>query len=418
MQRMGLLVLIAIFLGVQQGYGQRGLPDLTIKAVKISPSSVEAGESAQLRAVVINQGQSDVFALFDVLFELNGRELGVRSLFELKAQQTSELQIPWQAVAGTHKLIVYVDSPFNNVRESNESNNKFSLQFTIAPPAGVRSFSLDLINVFGRALEGAGGALKFEMTDSVFSSLDNAVRALQDTAAALREASTELQLLQRALSPVFINHSQCSEAGALVLLFDTFAELFLRIGGTLSIGNFDGVLENAHALRRKLVQLAGQQLADTSFAPLQLAIEQFDKVIALAAELNDLLKGAQGRPQYQVAVELFNAFIAFGDQLRLSAQEIMRQAKERSARFYDVGGQLLNSSSSYVSGTLTIELPGALVLLRLELYDLSGTLVHQSEADSSLLQWEGTAAGTYFYKLTGLRKNGSERVELGRLRVQ
>ncbi len=420
--RLGACVLLGVFLsvgvGVQQGQGQSGLPDLAVKAIRVSPGELEDGQQAQLRAVIINKGQGDALGAFDVIFELDGRELASRPMFELKKHQTSELQVPWQAVAGMHELTVLVDAPFNNVRESNESNNKASVKFVVAPPAGVRSFSLDLVKLFGRSLDEAGQALHFELTDNVFTSIDNAVRAMQDTASALRNSSVELQLLRGAVPPVFASHSQFSEADSLVTLFDALAESFLRIGGTLSIGNFDGVLENAYGLRSGLVQLSNRKLASASFAALQPAIDQFDRVIALAKELRDLLKGAQGRPQYQVAVELFNAFTVFGEQLCASSRELVQHATTRSARFYN-GDEAVNGA--YVAHKLLTIAWSGIMLMRFELYELtSGALVYQSEEVGPSLEWAANGSlstGTYGYQLIGISKNGIGRSEIGRLQI-
>lgn len=416
--RLGAVVLIFLLAGIGV-QGQSGLPDLAIKSVKILPGDLEEGQPALIRAVIVNKGQGDALGAFDVVFELDGRELATRSLFELKRDKTSELQVPWQALLGTHILTVSVDAPFNNIRESSESNNKFSLQFTVLPVAGVRSFSFDIVKLLGRTLSQAGAALHFQLTDNVFTSIDNAVNAMNDTAMALRDASVELQLVRRAVPPAFANDPLYRDAEAIVALFDAIAESFVRIGGTLSIGNFDGVLENAFVLRQKLVELSQKTLGDTSFAPMQSALAQFDRVIALAKELRDLLKGAQGRPQYQVAVELFNAFTAFGDELSRSARTIIQTVESRLARFYN-GDEAINGAYS-TKRALVIQWPG-IAIMRLELYDgATGALVYRSEELGPTLDVAGNstlATGMYGYKLIGLTKHGVKREEIGRLQVK
>lgn len=418
--RLGAVVFVGIFLLAGMGVqGQSGLPDLTIKSVKISPGDLEEGQPALMRAVIANKGQGDASGAFDVVFELDGRELATRSLFELKKDKTSELQIPWQALLGTHILTVSVDAPFNSIRESNESNNKLSVQFTVLPVAGVRSFSFDLIKLLGRTLTEAGTALHFQLTDNVFTSIDNAVNAMNDTAIALRDAAVELQLVRRAVPPAFANAPLYKDAEAIIALFDAIAESFVRIGGTLSIGNFDGVLENAFILRRHLVELSQKTLAGTSFAPMQSALAQFDRVIALAKELRDLLKGAQGRSQYQVAVELFNAFTAFGDELSRSARAIVQDAQSRLARFSN-GDEAINGAYS-TKRPLVIQWPG-IILMRFELYDMAtGVPVYLSEELGPTLDVIGTGAlatGMYGYKLVGMTKHGVKREEIGRLQVK
>ncbi|MEM4414328.1 MAG: hypothetical protein QXD59_08635, partial [Candidatus Caldarchaeum sp.] len=310
-------------------------------------------------------------------------------------------------------------APFNAIRESNESNNKFSLQFTVWPIAGERSFSVDVVKLFGRTLAEAGAALHFQLTDNVFTSLDNAVQAINNAAAALRDASLELSLVHRAVPAAFASDTLYKDAQALVALFNAMAESFERIGGTLSIGNFDGVLENAFILRQKLVELSQKELGGTSFAPMQAALAQFDRVIALAQELRNLLKGAQGRSQYQVAVELFNAFTAFGDELNRCAQTIVQLAESRAARFYN-GDEPVNGAYSS-KRPLLIQWAGV-ILMRLELYELAtGTLVFSSEEIGPILELTTNGllvTGTYGYKLVGTTKHGVSRIEIGRLQVK
>jgi len=408
--------LLCVGIGVQ---GQSGLPDLIVKSVRVSPGDLEEGQEALVRAIIVNQGQGDAVDAFDIVFELNGQELATRSLFGLRKDKSSEIQIPWKALIGPHTLTVSVDAPFSRIRESSESNNKLSLQFTVLPVAGVRSFSLDLTKLFGRTLNEAGMALHFKLTDSVFTSLDNAVRAINESAAALRNVSVELGLVRASVPPAFGRDPLYRDAEALVALCEGIAEAFERIAVMLSIGNFDAVLENAYLLRQKLIELSQKTIADTSFSPLQAAVTKFDTVILLAKELRDLLKGAQGRSQYEVAVELFNAFMAFGDELSACAQEITQLAESHAARFYH-GEEAINGAYS-AKRSLLIQW-SRIILMRLELYDLrSGALVLRSEETGpwlSLTTNGSLSSGTYGYRLVGMTKQGVHRIELGRLQVK
>lgn len=418
--RVGAVILLGVLLYAGSGvHGQPGLPDLIVKSIRVSPGDLEEGQAALVRAVIANQGQGDAVDAFDIVFELDGQELATHSLFGLRKDKSSEIQIPWKALVGTHTLTVSVDAPFSRVRESSEFNNKLSLQFTVSPVAGVRSFSLDLVKLFGRTFNEAGMALHFKLTDSVFTSLDNAVRAIDEAAVALRNVSVELGLMRASVPQAFGGDPLYRDAEALVALCESIAESLERIAVMLSIGNFDAVLENAYLLRQKLVELSQKTLADTSFAPMQSAVARFDRVIPLAKELRDLLKGAQGRSQYEVAVELFNAFMAFGDELSACAQTIVQLAESRAARFYH-GEEALNGAYN-AKRSLMIEWP-RVILMRLELYDLkSGTLVLCSEEMGPwlVLVTNGSlATGTYGYRLVGMTKHGARRIELGRLQVK
>lgn len=417
--RLGALVLVGIVLAGLGVSGQSGLPDLIVKSVRVSPGDLEEGQAALIRAIIANVGQGDAVGSFDVIIELNGQELATRSFFELKKERAAEIQIPWKATVGTHTLTVSVDAPFSRIRESSESNNKLSLQFTVSPIMGVRSFNLDIVKLFGRILNETGIALHFKLTDSVFTSVDNAVRAINDAAAALRNASLELGLVRQLVPPTFAADTLYRDAEALVTLYEGMAESFERIAAMLSIGNFDAVLENAYLLRQKLVALSQKTVADTSFTLIQSAIARFDRVIALAKELRDLLKGAQGRSQYEVAVELFNAFMAFGDELSTCSQAIVKQAEAHTAQFYQ-GEETLNGAYNS-KRSLEIRWSGT-ILMRLELYDLkSGELVFCSE---EMGPWLGLvtngslSTGMYGYRLVGMTKHGVRRIELGRLQIK
>ncbi len=418
--RLGAIVLLGIVWCVGMGVqGQAGLPDLTLKTLRISPGDLEEGQPSLVRAVIANQGQGDAQGSFDILFELDGREFATRSLGGLKKDQAIEVQVPWRAELGSHTLKVSVDAPFNAIRESNESNNKFFKKFTVLPMAGVRSFSLDLIKLFGRTLDEAGAALDFKLTDNVFTSLGNAVRAINDLALALRNVSVEFPLVRGLVPPALATDLKISDAEVLVALFEAMAESWVRIGGMLSIGNFDGVLENASVLARQLVELSHKSLARVSFAPLGSALARFDRVMALATELRNLLKGAQGRSQYEVAVELFNAFIAFGAELSRSGRIIIQDAQRRSARFSNGDEPIDGAIRS--TNPLVIEWPG-IMFMRIELYELtSGMLLFRSEEQGPWLEMRANgslATGMYGYKLVGVTKQGRSLVEVGRLQIK
>jgi hypothetical protein len=412
------LFVIALAVIVGLGYGQSGLPDLIVKSVRVSPGDLEEGQAALVRAVIANIGQGDAFG-FDVIFELDGQELATRSIFELKKDKSLEIQIPWKALVGTHTLTVSVDAPFSRVRETNESNNKRSLAFAVSPIAGVRSFTLDLVKLFGRTLSETGVALHFKLTDNVFTSLDNAVNAINEAVWALRNASVEFSLVRGHMPAALAADPLVRDAEALVALCEGMAEAFERIAVMLSIGNFDAVLENAYLVRAQLVELSQKTLGDVRFASLGSAVARFEQVIALAKELRDLLKGAQGRSQYQVAVELFNAFMAFGDELSAGAQQLIRLGESRAARF--------SNGDEPIDGAYTTKRPliiewGGVMLMCLELYDLhSGALLFRSEEMGPGLEVASNgslATGMYGYRLLGITKHGVPRVELGRLAVR
>lgn len=160
-----LMTLLIAPLGMAQGIG--GDPDLTITDVQISPESPQPGEQAEITLTIANEGDGDVArtARPDVEFlvsfgpaELSNIGLGLltgirvdkATLREgLEAGETTEVTFNWDVVQlPQFEFIFKVDSPFNNVDEANEDNNRAEYTLSVKEQA-LDQWWLDDVNARG-----------------------------------------------------------------------------------------------------------------------------------------------------------------------------------------------------------------------------------------------------------------------------
>lgn len=147
-----LITLLAAPLATAQGFG--GSPDLTITDVEISPESPQPGEQAEITLTIANQGDGDVARTarpgVEFLISFGPKELsnlglglltGVRIAkenltAELEAGDSTQVTFDWTVVQLPKLQFIFkVDSPFDNVDESNETNNRTDHTLTIQEQA-------------------------------------------------------------------------------------------------------------------------------------------------------------------------------------------------------------------------------------------------------------------------------------------
>ncbi|MFB6284964.1 MAG: S8 family serine peptidase [Candidatus Bipolaricaulia bacterium] len=147
-----LITMLAAPLATAQGFG--GSPDLTITGVQISPESPQPGEQAKITLTITNQGEGDVARSarpgVEFLVSFGPKELsnlglglltGVRIAkktirTDLEAGDSTQLTFNWTVVQLPKLQFIFkVDSPFNNVDEANEDNNRLDQTLTIQEKA-------------------------------------------------------------------------------------------------------------------------------------------------------------------------------------------------------------------------------------------------------------------------------------------
>ena len=394
--------------------------DLSVESIKIKPASPEAGETAKLRATIANQRGSDALDAFDVVFEVDGEPIGRNSLTRLNVGQSRAVDIPWIATLGTHKVHVSIDLSFSNVRDSNKDNNQLTIEINVTAPATVRSATRQIVEAFGIALEQSGKALNFELSSDALKIYSDALNALTNTANALRDLSEDLQIIKNALPSPFIQQAQVQNANAIAAIYEGLADITLRMMGALSLGNFDGIIEQATNLRAKLITLSQASFENISFDVLKPAVAQLDKLIPLAIEFKNVFGGGTGRDLATVGRELFGALLGYGTALVQAGQGLKQAAAQQAANFSDSTG---NPVSVYVPGSPLVTSAANAHGLKLELLDANGQLVNSVQAAGDKLEFNGMdnagnalKPGTYYYNLT-IQNTADVTNELGRLIV-
>ncbi|MBI1744097.1 hypothetical protein HYR54_13670 [Candidatus Acetothermia bacterium] len=413
-----LIALLTLLLG-QTSIAQSG-SDLAVPMIKIKPTAPEAGETTKIRATIANQGGSDALDAFDVVFEVDGEPIGRNSLTRLNLGQSRAVDFPWIATLGTHKIRVSIDISFSTVRDSNKENNQLTIEVNVTAPATVRSATRQIVEAFGVALEQAGKALNFEVSGDALKVYSDALNALTNTANALHDLNEDLQIIKSALPSALIQQVQVQKADAIAALYEGLADITLHMMGALSLGNFDGIIEQATNLRAKLVTLSQATFESISFDVLKPAVAQLDKLIPLAIEFKNVFSGGKGRDLATVGRELFEALLNYGAALVQAGQRLKQAAAEQAANFSDSTG---NPVSVYIPGSPLVTSAANAHGLKLELWDANGQLVNSVQADGDRLEFNGMDSagntlkpGVYYYNLT-IQNTVAATNELGRLIV-
>jgi hypothetical protein len=415
-----LLILAAFTLAIVKITTAQSPADLVAKSVKLKPAVPEVGVLTTIRAFIANEGGEDVNDAFDIAFEIDGTIVGQRSLTRLGANQTRAVEFSWTATQGPHKVRVLVDEPFSSVKEATRENNRLSYEFTVVSPAAVRSATRQFAEAFGEALEQSGKALKFELSGDALKLYSDTLTALTNSAYALREVIEDTQLIKNTLPANIAQTDQIQRVDVITSVFDTMSEITLRMMGALSLGNFDGIIEQAGVLRSKLIELSTMNFEGIKFELLKPAILQMNKIIPLAKEFKEVLAGVKGRDLATVGRELFEAFLNYGSSLAQAGQGIKQAAMEQSARFVDKEG---NPVATYQTGSLLSVVVANAHKLRLEVLNNAGAVLRDMQTESSKIDFDGMdgagnaiSDGTYFYKLS-VQNTVIATNELGRLIV-
>ncbi|MCI2430704.1 hypothetical protein LM604_08700, partial [Candidatus Acetothermia bacterium] len=137
----GLLVagLLAIWTSGSWAQAERG-PDLIVQEIKISPTSPKPGDSVTIAVTVVNVGDEDAGNFFVCVsislmpdavastlgLPLNDLILARETVRRLERNGKATVQVAWTvAELPLIKFRASVDCLFNQVRETNEENNRF-----------------------------------------------------------------------------------------------------------------------------------------------------------------------------------------------------------------------------------------------------------------------------------------------------
>lgn len=157
------LILATSSLSSQAQPGFSNQADLVISGVSISPEKPIPGQDAIITVVVTNEGNEDVQQNFDVEFQIAfgpqeladiglGILVGIRidkALVNrrIRPGESFDVKFTWRVLQlPQFKFIFKVDSPFNTIQESDETNNRFEHILDIGEDV-LSQWWLDAINV-------------------------------------------------------------------------------------------------------------------------------------------------------------------------------------------------------------------------------------------------------------------------------
>ena len=118
--------------------------DLTIASVAIEPAQdLKDGTPTTVKAVVRNDGMEATPGGFYVRFFAGGRFVGERFVSSLTANGQTEVAVPWRARGGVDRLEAVADV-YNQIRETDETNNRNLLNITAIPLADLTVTELNI----------------------------------------------------------------------------------------------------------------------------------------------------------------------------------------------------------------------------------------------------------------------------------
>lgn len=103
-------------------------PDLIIQSITWTPESSSIGDSIVFSITIKNQG-SIKSGSTNVNFYIDGNSRGFQDIYSIDAGVSVTRTYTWVTGAGQHTIQAVVDEA-NNIKESNEANNKQSLMFS------------------------------------------------------------------------------------------------------------------------------------------------------------------------------------------------------------------------------------------------------------------------------------------------
>jgi len=390
-------------------------PDLVVEGLAIEPAEPEPGSTVELVATILNRGEGRVLLPFSVVIELDGEILKQSMILSrLEPGQKLEVSALWTAAEGEHRVRVRVDA-FDDIDESDESNNVLVRTFEVRRLEGIRSITLALFEALSRALQEAGQALELELeTTDLFQLVGLFDAASRSAAQAFAKSAKELAALREGLPPNLAQEEQIRMSGQAAGIYRSLAAAFEGVREALQRLNLQLLLSSFAEIREGLLELSSLSLE--GITGLANTIPLMDRLLEKAEQLQEALGGA-GEDIDAVAQELVSLLSQIGMEWVRTGEELIRVARQRAARFTDAQDQPI---TSYHAGEeLRISVAGA-QSLKWEVFDPAGNLRFSGESQGEAFTWEGIdndgnhlPAGRYFYRLTITESD--MRVELGRI---
>lgn len=106
--------------------------DLIVQDIQLDPPVPELGQTASLRATIVNRGQGAASG-FQVAFQADGQTIEAQSVAGLGIREAIQLMFSWKPETGERYLRVKAD-PLGLIPEPDEENNSSVILVDVGPP--------------------------------------------------------------------------------------------------------------------------------------------------------------------------------------------------------------------------------------------------------------------------------------------
>ncbi len=418
----GLLLAIALIIPHESLSAQTSgsLPDLVVQSLTLSPETPHVGDTVHLTATIANTGRGNVSNSFAVVFRVDQMPIDQRTISGLLAHQTTTVETTWKAITGTHTIQVEAD-PFDEVVESDKTNNALQRTITVLPPEGIQSLTGELLAVVAQGLQGAGQSLQVAPDPDLFKLLTNLTNAFGRAGESFAMAALDLAGAPQGLPDALAHDPQLLTSAKVAELYQGLAKAMQSTQDALTRANLQAGETAMKQAADQLAQLSQISVAGIGLSSVQSASTAILRAIGQAQQLQTALSGNQNTSLTAVVSQLLDDLNATGQQLVAVGASTTQSASQRAVRFLNLKGEPFQH---YQSGeAIQITVSGAQPL-RWELFDASGVAVVQTDSQKAgQLIWDGRpggkslVAGQYFYRVT-VEDGSGARIELGRVLVE
>ncbi|NCN69509.1 MAG: hypothetical protein GW904_07265, partial [Candidatus Altiarchaeum hamiconexum] len=137
LKNFGILALVVVGIIVISSMEVCASVDLMVEDISWNATTINEGDMVKFTAIIKNIGNDNLLGQCnwrEVGFFVDGNMINSFFLGDLFANDSKNFTTEWQAMSGNHNITVSVD-PFNNIFESDETNNNKTKNFSVSPPS-------------------------------------------------------------------------------------------------------------------------------------------------------------------------------------------------------------------------------------------------------------------------------------------
>lgn len=406
---------LAVFFG-SLGSSQTTKPDLIVKDVEVSPLNARAQDTLTIRAVIANTGRTQVSDRIDVVIKVDDVRI-VSTRVQLPARQERAVEASWEAVEGDHTLTIEVDLPRDQVDEKDERNNRYALDFRVAPLSNVVSYTQTALLAQAIALKQVSAALVFNTTSTnLLLLLDLIKQGFDDFSKAGKALVASMQAISQAWPTAFAEADVFTPLLPYYVAINEAASVIQASLDALDLPAALAAMAQVEDALRALAQLNGPTLP---LAALAQAADKLHLAIEAGSQAQERFSDSSKGSVDESVLTLIDEVAAFAQVLATVGQALDQSAQANTAQFVDAQGQLVRQ----LSGAVEVSISTSGTSIAFELVNASGSAVLTLSADNNALSWKGTdaqgqplAAQTYFYQVSWLN-DGVLLTDVGTLAI-